>query len=171
MYKLLPGSKAVVEKAATMNLSGEIIVYKDWIDLGFGDYETNTVGGNAYPVKENLEFMVNGTLNVTGVLAGIVDRNEEGAVLDLSMARCLEMTSLEGSRAGALKPYKLTSAQHLFAYNVGAHEVTVDWSKIPLKDSPAALDVYKLEKAKYIYKDNKWEASELSQVEKGFFPN
>ncbi len=66
---------------------------------------------------------------------------------------------------GATGFYKETSIQHLFAYNVGAHDATIDLSKIALGDAPTELDSYKLSKVKYTYKDNKWDDGSSTGVE------
>ena len=158
-YKLLPGSKVVIEENATVNLAGNLIVYKDWTDLGFGgNHSTNKKGSCSYPELENPEFIINGTLNVYGSFAGIATSNIEGAQLNLSDSASLEISSVEAfnNTTFGLGSSTITSTQHLFAYNISANSVKVDWSAIDLGDYPIELDSYKLVKQNYIWKGSSW---------------
>ena len=158
-YKLLPGAYVEVEKGAVMNLAGQIIVYKDWQDLGYGgNHDTYKKGSYLYPVTENAKFVVNGTLNVTGTLAGIVHSNEVGAILNLAEASSLEISSVEAYNSTTLGfgDSVITSIEHLFAYNVEATNITIDWSKITLGEAPSELERYKLAKNIYYWNGTNW---------------
>ena len=155
-YKLLPGAVFVIDDGATVNLAGDVIIYKDYVD--------RNTGITLYPTgKGEPEFVVRGTLNVTGGIAGVIHGDTTGK-LNLANAKRLELTSNEGIYTGGtmdlLDTVEMTvkSSQHLFAYNTDAKEITVNWDSITVGNSPDALSDYKLTNASYIWNGSKWVA-------------
>ena len=140
-YKMLPGSSLEIKEGGTVNINqnGKLIVYKDWKDLNGGS--------QAYPTTyENPLLMINGTLNVTGYFAGTPQSENNGAVLNLTNAQSLEVTSNEGKFTGGfadlfLNPSAtITSTQHLFATNI---------------------DYTNLSKTNYVFNGSMWVEGEL----------
>ena len=163
-YKLLPGSSLIIHENANLNLNGQIIVYKDWVDKNVDAAIAAKKTIPLYPSdKPNANLIVEGRLTVIGGLAGVID-GTNNAILDLTNAAYLELTSKEGSSEhGAtsllnsveMNEY-ISAVQHLFAYNIGANNITVDWSTISLGDAPAQLDEYKLNRATYTFTNGTW---------------
>ena len=151
-YKMLPGSELIVEENATLNISGKLIIYKDWKDLNGGS--------QTYPTTyENAKFVVNGKLIVTvkGYIAGVILSNCVNATIDLTAAN-LEITSNEGIYKGGISDLMgsgakitITSTQHLFAYNADAENIVISSGS-----APSELDSYKLTNAIYTYDGTKW---------------
>ena len=148
-YKLLPGAVFVIDDGATVNLVGDVVIYKDYVD--------RNTGITLYPTGKG------DTLNVTGGIAGVIHGDTTGK-LNLANSSRLELTSNEGIYTGGtmdlLGTVEMTvkSSQHLFAYNTDAKEITVDWNSIVVFNSPDALNDYKLTKANYIWNGSKWVA-------------
>ena len=81
-YKMLPGSKVIIDDGGTLNLSGSLIIYTE-------------NPGNSYPTNvEDASLVINGTMNVAGRFAGYSSSDSQG-VLNLSSASSLELTSNE----------------------------------------------------------------------------
>ena len=147
---MLPGSELIVEENATLNISGKLIVYKDWKDLNGGS--------QAYPTTyENAKLIVNGTLTVTGSIAGVILSDCVNATIDLTAAK-LEVTSNEGIYKGGISDLlgsnakiSVTSTQHLFAYNSEAENIVISSGS-----APSELDNYKLTNAVYTFDGTKW---------------
>lgn len=91
MYKMLPGSYFEVGVGGVANLSGSVIIYKDFVDPGFN--ETSYKYPNIY---DNPQFIVNGILNVSGGIGGNITTSTDGAVLNLKNANDLTLSSNEG---------------------------------------------------------------------------
>ena len=154
----------IIHENANLNLKGQIIVYKDWVDKNVDAAIAAKKTIPLYPSdKPNANLIVEGRLTVIGGLAGVID-GTNNAILDLTNAAYLELTSKEGSSEhGAtsllnsveMNEY-ISAVQHLFAYNTGANNITVDWSTISLGDAPAQLDEYKLNKATYTFTNGTW---------------
>ena len=154
-YKMMPGSEFYVHQGATVNVNGAIIVYKNYTDKNTGI----PLYPSTYP---NAKFTNAGTVIVNGGLAGVI-LGEDDAILDLSNASSLNLISKEGiSSAGAADLLGSTemdtfsAVQNLYAYNVSANSVSVDWSSINLGDSPSILNSYKLEKKQYVWNGSMW---------------
>ena len=149
-YKMLPGSELIVEENATLNISGKLIVYKDWKDLNGGS--------QTYPTTyENAKFVVNGKIIVTGYIAGVILSDCVNATIDLTAAN-LEITSNEGIYKGGISDLMgsgakitITSTQHLFAYNADAANIVISSGSDPFE-----LINYKLTNAIYTYDGTKW---------------
>ena len=154
-YKMMPGSEFYVHQGATVNVNGTIIVYKDYTDKNTGI----PLYPSTYP---NAKFTNAGTVIVNGGLAGVI-LGEDDAILDLSNASSLNLISKEGiSSAGAkdllgsTEMDTFSAVQNLYAYNVSANSVSVDWSSINLGDSPSILNSYKLENKQYVWNGSMW---------------
>ncbi|MEG1663181.1 MAG: hypothetical protein RR338_04260, partial [Clostridia bacterium] len=98
-YKMLPGAKLTVGTGATLNLTGDFIIYT-------GDYvDTATADGNVlaqYPrEKGDAELKVEGALNIANTcnFGGLVRGAKEGATVTVN-AKSLSMTSKEGGSTG-----------------------------------------------------------------------
>ena len=154
-YKMMPGSEFYVHQGATVNVNGAIIVYKNYTDKNTGI----PLYPSTYP---NAKFTNAGTVIVNGGLAGVI-LGEDDAILDLSNASSLNLISKEGiSSAGAADLLGSTemdtfsAVQNLYAYNVSANSVSVDWNATIRGDFPSVLDNYALTNNKYTYKNSKW---------------
>lgn len=164
-YKMLPGSEVIIKENATMNLEGNLIVYKDYVDKNnaYGEtvYGDPDYGKAKYPTGlEEPKLIVNGTLKVTGSFAGIA-RSEGSGILDLSNASALELKTIEGYgdlfNTSTLADF-VTSYQHLKAYNVGALGVTVTWEPDTANNYllKSELESYALDKKVYVWSNDKW---------------
>ena len=153
-YKMMPGSSFIIHQGAVVNLAGDLIVYKNYVD--------KNTGIPLYPSgKDEAYLLVEGTLNVTGGIAGVIKGNLN-AKLDLSSAKNIELKSNEGIYTGGqtdlMGSCEMTviSSQHLFAYNTNAANVLVDWNVPKIGDTPFVLDNYKLSNNMYFYDGTKW---------------
>lgn len=88
-YKLMTGASFTVNKNATLNLSGKAIVY--------GAFKDTTFGGAVYPDKDEAQFIVNGTLNVTGSFAGKITAKTNGAKAIFASGASTSLSSVEGN--------------------------------------------------------------------------
>ena len=84
--KLMTGAKLTVGSDATLNVNGELIIYETFTD-------NCTI--NKYPVKDPAQFIVDGTVNVSGALAGEIQPGKNEAILNLKSAG-LSLSSNEG---------------------------------------------------------------------------
>lgn len=85
--KLMTGAKLTVGSDATLNVNGELIIYETFTD-------SCTI--NKYPAKDPAQFIVDGTVNVSGAIAGEIIPGESEAMLNLSGSTALELQSNEG---------------------------------------------------------------------------
>ena len=163
-YKLLPGSSLIIHENANLNLNAQMIVYKDWIDKNVDAAIAAKKTIPLYPSdKPNANLVIEGKLTVTGGLAGVIN-GTNNAILDLTNASYLELTSKEGSSEHEAKSLLksvemnkyISAVQHLFAYNTGANNITIDWSTISLGDAPTQLDEYKLNNSIYTFVNGSW---------------
>lgn len=92
-YKLLPGAIIKVEEGAVLNIYGRVAIYKDFEDKGYG-----SSGDHAYPnIYDDGKLVVEGTINVTGILAGNITLTEGyNAIVNLIDAAELMLTVKEG---------------------------------------------------------------------------
>ena len=99
-YKMLPGSELIIEENATLNLEGKLTIYKDWVDEPYLNSNGSVGYDNAiYPTGLPDGYITNkGKLKVIGSIAGDLYNidNLEGAILDLSNAKSLQIETKEG---------------------------------------------------------------------------
>ena len=145
-YKMLPGFNLTIDKNAILNINGELIVYDEWIDKGYGWKEGQVpTNKEAYYPRVGLEkakFVVNGTINVYNGFAGRVISNNLG-VLNFSNAKNISLTSSEG---WGKKVEELGGLIIKFKYN----ETSIN--TLFAKDGNGVL----FEKANYTYDGTKW---------------
>lgn len=162
LYKMLPGSSVIIEEGATVDLIGELIVYKDW--SANNNYFTNLSGEDL----DNPSLIIDGTLNVLGYFAGIATSTKNG-ILNLSESTGLDIIAKDGTGSfgvgdiiggiigGETGEFIQQTYQHLYAYNSDALNIKVKWENITTSTAaPIELDQYRLEKLNYVWNDGKW---------------
>ena len=96
-YKIMTGATVNVKKNATVNLTGTVIIYKEFTDQAFG--------GWVYPNKEPAKFCVEGEVSVSGKLvskAGIAGEitGLNGGKIIIGKYVNLQLSSKEGHATG-----------------------------------------------------------------------
>lgn len=86
-YKIMTGATVNVKKNATVNLTGTVVIYKEFTDQAFG--------GWVYPNKEAGKLNIEGLLNVTGGIAGELFGRAGGQVV-IGNKATLSLSSKEG---------------------------------------------------------------------------
>lgn len=92
-YKLLPGSEVEIEPDAKVNLTGQLVIYNEWNDHGYGS------GIWYYPHELSRAHLVNnGTINSTGIINGIIDSTNNNS--NIVIGTNGSVTSYEGYADG-----------------------------------------------------------------------
>lgn len=103
-YKLLPGAKLTVDSGATLNIQKKLLIYSDNIYSATYNGQPVTTASSMWAENSTpraaAELCVNGTLNVTGGIAGKITTGKTGAKLNLSNASTLSVSSDEGNGTG-----------------------------------------------------------------------
>lgn len=86
-YKIMTGATINVNKKATVNLTGTVVVYKSFTDVAYGNC--------VYPNKEAGKLNIEGLLNVTGGIAGELFGRAGGQVV-IGNKATLSLSSREG---------------------------------------------------------------------------
>lgn len=86
-YKIMTGATINVNKKATVNLTGTVVVYKSFTDVVYGNC--------VYPNKEAGKLNIEGLLNVTGGIAGELFGRAGGQVV-IGNKATLSLSSREG---------------------------------------------------------------------------
>lgn len=86
-YKIMTGATINVNKNATVNLTGTVVVYKSFTDVAYGNC--------VYPNKEAGKLNIEGLLNVTGGIAGELFGRAGGQVV-IGNKATLSLSSREG---------------------------------------------------------------------------
>ena len=86
-YKIMTGATINVNKNATVNLTGTVVVYKSFTDVAYGNC--------VYPNKEAGKLNIEGLLNVTGGIAGELFGRAGGQVV-IGNKATLSLSSKEG---------------------------------------------------------------------------
>ncbi len=86
-YKIMTGATINVNKKATVNLTGTVVVYKSFTDVVYGNC--------VYPNKEAGKLNIEGLLNVTGGIAGELFGRAGGQVV-IGNKATLSLSSKEG---------------------------------------------------------------------------
>lgn len=91
-YKVLPGANVTVNPNATLALTGTAIVYDYFKDV--------YIDGFGYPSKSAANFVVNGTLDLSGASAfgGNIQATQGGAKVIVGSKTTLSITSKEGNK-------------------------------------------------------------------------
>lgn len=93
-YKIMTGATVNVKKNATVNLTGTVVIYKEFTDQAFG--------GWVYPNKEPAKFCVEGEVSVNGKKAGIAGEINglNGGKIIIGKNVNLQLSSKEGHATG-----------------------------------------------------------------------
>ena len=115
-YVFMPGTKIVIEEGATVNVGANV----DVAMLGVADVSsfTSAAGfGNSARFIDKVDsyILVNGTLNVTGNIGGIINTSAPGAMLTLSGGTSADYTMLIDTVEGA--SHIITKDSTTDAYN------------------------------------------------------
>lgn len=89
VLKLMTGATLRVEDDATFKVAGKFIIYDSFTDI--------VVTDSIYPQKEQAQFIVNGSVIVTGGLAGLIQTENSSARIQFSDTAKTTLTSYEGS--------------------------------------------------------------------------
>ena len=103
-FKLLPGSNVTIASNATVNVSGDVIIYDgNWVDTAYAEHVYPSGMGPA-------NLRVAGTLNVTGKMAGNITGIQSGARVILGNNAFTSLTSNEGygTRGSGLQSLSFT---------------------------------------------------------------
>ena len=142
-YKMLPGSELIIEENATLNLEGKLTIYKDWVDKPYLNSNDSVGYDNAiYPTGLPDGYITNkGKLKVIGSIAGDLYNidNLEGAILDLSNAKSLQIETKEG--------YNNASGSVLFGKIIATYNETLN----------ANCNGTNLEKKLYAWNGSSWD--------------
>lgn len=123
-YKIMTGATVNVKKNATVNLTGTVVIYKEFIDQAFG--------GCVYPNKEPAKFCVEGEVSVNGKLgskagiAGEITGLNGGKIIIGRKYVNLQLSSKEGHATGLLP----TSFVEVATISATAELVNADGNKI-----------------------------------------
>ena len=93
-YKMLPGSVVEIEADAKVNLKGQLVIYNEWNDKGYG-----STGTMYYPHElSRAQLINNGTINSTGIINGIINstKNDSNIIIGANGS----VTSYEGYADG-----------------------------------------------------------------------
>lgn len=93
-YKIMTGATVNVKKNATVNLTGTVVIYKEFTDQAYG--------GCVYPNKEPAKFCVEGEVSVNGKKAGIAGEINglNGGKIIIGKNVNLQLSSKEGHATG-----------------------------------------------------------------------
>lgn len=123
-YKIMTGATVNVKKNATVNLTGTVVIYKEFTDQAFG--------GCVYPNKEPAKFCVEGEVSVSGELlakagiAGEITGLNGGKIIIGRKYVNLQLSSKEGHATGLLP----TSFVEVATISATAELVNADGNKI-----------------------------------------
>lgn len=148
--KLMTGFNCTVEKNATVNVTGNVIIYESFTNT----FSSEWTGGrnNVYPSKSAAKVTVKGTLNVTGGIAGKIYGANDGKVI-IGSSATLALTSSEGDSG------KTSSTDVLVAVPVGSggtyHETSVISETAKLVDANGNVTTVAQGKT-YTYTNSAW---------------
>lgn len=125
-YKIMTGATVNVKKNATVNLTGTVIIYKEFTDQAFG--------GWVYPNKEPAKFCVEGEVSVSGKLvskAGIAGEitGLNGGKIVIGKYVNLQLSSKEGHATGSGFQEAATISATAELVNAGGNKITAETSK------------------------------------------
>lgn len=92
--KLMTGFNCAVEKNATVNVTGNVIIYESFTNTFSSSWQHDRVNW-AYPSKSGAKITLSGTLNVSGGIAGKIYGANGGKVI-IGSSATLALTSSEG---------------------------------------------------------------------------
>ena len=117
-YKIMTGATINVNKKATVNLTGTVVVYKSFTDVAYGNC--------VYPNKEAGKLNIEGLLNVTGGIAGELFGRAGGQVV-IGNKATLSLSSREGY---AKRNHVIVSFIEVATISATAELVNADGNKI-----------------------------------------
>ena len=124
-YKIMTGATVNVKKNATVNLTGTVVIYKEFTDQAFG--------GCVYPNKEPAKFCVEGEVSVNGKtsvskagIAGEINGLNGGKIIIGRKYVNLQLSSKEGHATGLFS----TSFVEVATISATAELVNADGNKI-----------------------------------------
>lgn len=117
-YKIMTGATINVNKKATVNLTGTVVVYKSFTDVAYGNC--------VYPNKEAGKLNIEGLLNVTGGIAGELFGRAGGQVV-IGNKATLSLSSKEGY---AKRNLLIVSFVEVATISATAELVNADGNKI-----------------------------------------
>lgn len=125
-YKIMTGATVNVKKNATVNLTGTVIIYKEFTDQAFG--------GWVYPNKEPAKFCVEGEVSVSGKLvskAGIAGEitGLNGGKIVIGKYVNLQLSSKEGHATGSGFQEAATISATAELVNANGNKITAETSK------------------------------------------
>ena len=129
-YKIMTGATVNVKKNATVNLTGTVVIYKEFTDQAFG--------GCVYPNKEPAKFCVEGEVSVNGKLgskagiAGEINGLNGGKIIIGKKYVNLQLSSKEGHATGLfstsfVEVAKISATAELV--NAGGNKITAATNK------------------------------------------
>lgn len=122
-YKIMTGATINVNKNATVNLTGTVVVYKSFTDVAYGNC--------VYPNKEAGKLNIEGLLNVTGGIAGELFGRAGGQVV-IGNKATLSLSSKEGY---AKRNPLIVSFVEVATISATAELVNADGNKITAETS------------------------------------
>lgn len=123
-YKIMTGATVNVKKNATVNLTGTVVIYKEFIDQAYA--------GWVYPNKEPAKFCVEGEVSVNGKLgskagiAGEINGLNGGKIIIGKKYVNLQLSSKEGHATGLFS----SSFVEVATISATAELVNADGNKI-----------------------------------------
>lgn len=129
-YKIMTGATVNVKKNATVNLTGTVVIYKEFIDQAYA--------GWVYPNKEPAKFCVEGEVSVNGKLgskagiAGEINGLNGGKIIIGKKYVNLQLSSKEGHATGLFSSSFVevaTISATAELVNAGGNKITAETNK------------------------------------------
>ena len=135
-YKVMPGANLVVERNATLNVNGKLLVYNT--------FKSSDMDGKIYPSIQNLTdygfdingvFVVNGTLNINGTFAGHIQSYVLGAKVNIAEGATLKVDVVNGAKTSYdCNIVKFTLKTFVFIANNYFYEVEAGKSYVVISE-------------------------------------
>lgn len=135
-YKVMPGANLVVERNATLNVNGKLLVYNT--------FKSSDMDGKIYPSIQNLTdygfdingvFVVNGTLNINGTFAGHIQSYVLGAKVNIAEGATLKVDVVNGAKTSYdCNIVKFTLKTFVFIANHYFYEVEAGKSYVVISE-------------------------------------
>lgn len=135
-YKVMPGANLIVERNATLNVNGKLLVYNT--------FKSSDMDGKIYPSIQNLTdygfdingvFVVNGTLNINGTFAGHIQSYVLGAKVNIAEGATLKVDVVNGAKTSYdCNIVKFTLKTFVFIANHYFYEVEAGKSYVVISE-------------------------------------